>query len=196
MARVISHAAAAAATGAAQPIEGGAPGRLRGPLSLPTRRDVLSVTGWGTIALVCLQALVAFLAYFWPRKRGVFGTSIGAGAPEDYALGDVRHFVEGRCYVARVAEGFIALSQKCPHLGCTVPWRPAEQRVHEAQLVQGLFVCPCHGSTYLPNGQVIKGPAQRSLDYLPITLQRGRLVVDTGKPRKREKWDPSQALPA
>ena len=189
MAQVMAQAARA--TGAPQHT---AVGSL-GSTASPTRRHILGLTGWATIALVCLQAVVAFLTYFWPRKRGIFGTSITVGAPEDYALGDVKHFVDGRFYVARVAEGFMALSQKCPHLGCAVPWRPAEERVHDGQSVKGLFVCPCHGSTYLPNGQVIKPPAQRSLDYLPIRLERGLLTVDTGKPRKREKWDPSQALP-
>jgi cytochrome b6-f complex iron-sulfur subunit len=146
------------------------------------------------MALVGFQAMVAFLFYFWPRRTGSFGTRIGTGKPDDYVVGDVRYFVAGRFYLARLEEGFIALYQKCPHLGCAVPWKPAEERLHEGELLRGLFVCPCHGSTYLRNGQVIKGPAPRSLDYMPVRLEQGRLVVDTGRIVRRERWDPSQAL--
>lgn len=110
-------------------------------------------------------------------------------------MGEVKYFVEGKFYLVRLQEGFIALYQKCPHLGCAVPWKPEVERVHEEAPVKGLFVCPCHGSTYLRTGQVIKGPAPRSLDYMPVRLEAGRLVVDTGSLKRRENWNPAQALP-
>ncbi|CAA9259626.1 MAG: hypothetical protein AVDCRST_MAG77-2505 [uncultured Chloroflexi bacterium] len=146
------------------------------------------------MALVGLQAAVAFLVYFWPRKLGTFGSRISAGSPDDYAVGDVRYFVAGKFYLARLEQGFIALYQKCPHLGCTVPWKPAAEQEHDGQLLRGLFVCPCHGSTYLPSGQVIEGPAPRSLDYMPVRVDGGRLMVDTSRTVRRERWDPRQAL--
>jgi cytochrome b6-f complex iron-sulfur subunit len=189
-------ATAVAAAVAAVAVNGAA---ARGIAGTQTRRGLLAWlawTGWGTIALIALQAAVAFLFYVWPRRMGPFGTRVSAGSPSDYQPGDVRYVAEGRFYLVRLHEGFVALYQKCPHLGCTVPWKPAAERLHEGQLVQGLFVCPCHGSTYLRNGQVIKGPAPRSLDYMPIRLEQGRLVVDTGSIKRREAWDPGQAFPA
>jgi nucleotide-binding universal stress UspA family protein/nitrite reductase/ring-hydroxylating ferredoxin subunit len=45
------------------------------------------------------------------------------------------------------------LSARCTHLGCTVGWNAAERT----------FDCPCHGSRYSPLGEVINGPAVRSL---------------------------------
>jgi cytochrome b6-f complex iron-sulfur subunit len=160
-----------------------------------TRRGLLAWSGWVSMGLVGLQAAVAFLFYFWPRKIGTFGARMSAGRPEEYKVGDVRYFVEGKFYVTRLQEGFIALYQKCPHLGCTVPWKPAAEH-EKAPGQKGLFVCPCHGSTYLPNGQVIWGPAPRALDYMPIQVLDGKLVVDTDPKRitRREKWDPRQAL--
>ena len=155
-----------------------------------TRRGLLAFFGWSTIALVSLQATVAFLFYFWPRKTSSFGGLVSAGNAADYKVGDVKYFVEGKFYLSRLDEGFIALYQRCPHVGCTVPWRPD----FELQGNRGLFRCPCHGSTYLRNGQIIFGPAPRPMDYMRMTNEGGRLVVNTGRIQKRDAWNPSQAL--
>jgi cytochrome b6-f complex iron-sulfur subunit len=63
-----------------------------------------------------------------------------------------------------------------------VPWVPGEKEFH----------CPCHGSLYNTKGEVIGGPAPRPLDLFPIKLVDGNLVVNTGEPIAREKYDPSQ----
>jgi nucleotide-binding universal stress UspA family protein len=50
------------------------------------------------------------------------------------------------------------LSKKCPHLGCSVQWN--------ATLVT--WDCPCHGSRFDAEGNVIKGPAQRALERIEV----------------------------
>jgi cytochrome b6-f complex iron-sulfur subunit len=161
-----------------------------------TRRNFLAFAGWGTMLIISLQAAIAFIVFFWPRKLGTFGGPVSVGAPSDFQVGDVKYFVEGKFYLSRVEEGFLALYQRCVHLGCTVPWRPEFEWPYQGQAIKGLFRCPCHGSTYLRNGQIIFGPAPRPLDYMQITNQGGRLVVNTGVIRQREHWEPSQAFQA
>jgi cytochrome b6-f complex iron-sulfur subunit len=67
---------------------------------------------------------------------------------------------------------WLALYQRCVHLGCRVPFR---DDCHS-------FKCPCHGSHYNVDGEYIDGPAPRSLDRFVINFtDSGTLVVDTGK---------------
>ena len=46
------------------------------------------------------------------------------------------------------------LSPACTHLGCHVVWNPAERS----------WDCPCHGSRYSGEGDVIQGPAVKPLE--------------------------------
>ncbi|HTI14582.1 MAG TPA: Rieske 2Fe-2S domain-containing protein [Dictyobacter sp.] len=64
---------------------------------------------------------------------------------------------------------WIALYQKCVHLGCTVPFRDSCIS----------FKCPCHGSHYNVTGEYLDGPAPRSLDRFRISLNGTDVMVDT-----------------
>ena len=65
---------------------------------------------------------------------------------------------------------WIALYQRCVHLGCTVPYRNDCFS----------FKCPCHGSHYNTDGEYLDGPAPRSLDRFAFSFQAGDVMVDTG----------------
>jgi nitrite reductase/ring-hydroxylating ferredoxin subunit len=57
----------------------------------------------------------------------------------------------GPVILLRQATGFAAVSGVCTHLECRL--RPS-----------GTFLrCPCHGSTFEPDGAVVRGPATRPL---------------------------------
>jgi len=66
--------------------------------------------------------------------------------------------------------GFVALWQKCPHLGCKVPACATSQ----------WFECPCHGSKYNQAGEKRAGPAPRGMDRFPIAIDSDNFTVDTG----------------
>ncbi|NLG24888.1 MAG: FAD-dependent oxidoreductase [Clostridiales bacterium] len=59
--------------------------------------------------------------------------------------------------VSRSADGDRAVKPHCTHLGCGLHWNPDDQS----------WDCPCHGSRFNPDGQVLDGPAQRELEAPP-----------------------------
>lgn len=144
------------------------------------RRLVFRWLGWGTILAILGQWTAGTtLAFFWPKKLGAFGGLVTAGNVSDFQVGDVRVVRDGKFYVSRVPEGFIALYWKCPHLGCTVPWKPDDPTLDPIK-EKGRFNCPCHGSLYDRYGQIISGPAPRPMDFFPLEIRDGKLMVATG----------------
>jgi cytochrome b6-f complex iron-sulfur subunit len=66
-------------------------------------------------------------------------------------------------------QGYVALYQRCVHLGCRVPWCQSSQ----------WFECPCHGSKYSRVGEKKGGPAPRGLDRFAFSIGGGVMTVDT-----------------
>ncbi len=71
-------------------------------------------------------------------------------------------------YARQTAAGVEVLSSRCTHLGCTVRWDAGGRR----------FACPCHGSAFDAQGQVLHGPAERPLARYPVGLQDGQPYVE------------------
>jgi len=137
------------------------------------RREFVNGT-WKVLG-VALVAEAAWTSYdiLNPRAAAGSGNVVDAGPVGDYsAEGTVQYFVNGRFYVTQYQGGLRALYQKCPHLGCRVPFcESAEQ-----------FQCPCHGSVYNVIGEYLQGPAPRGMDRFPIRIEQGRVLVDTTTP--------------
>lgn len=64
----------------------------------------------------------------------------------------------------------VAFSPLCTHLGCAYRWQSGAGHSQD-----GTFVCPCHGSTFSRNGDVITGPANRPLDRFQTKREGTRL---------------------
>jgi len=154
-----------------------------------TRRHFLTKLwlGLGILAVVEFAAIVvAFLRPGKaPTKRGGFGTVIEAGLVDKFPLSSVTAFVRGRFYLCRLEDGgFLALSSKCTHLGCTVPWLDNQKK----------FACPCHGSAFDITREVLSPPAPRALDVYHLFIENDVVKVDTGKRSKRNAFGKEQVV--
>jgi cytochrome b6-f complex iron-sulfur subunit len=135
------------------------------------------------------------LAFLWPSLGGGFGGKVKAGVANDIsnAIESKRepfYVAEARSYIVEypkdalvkaetvysgvvvngMKSGYIALYQKCPHLGCKVPWCGNSQ----------WFECPCHGSQYNRVGERRGGPAPRGMDHFAVSVDpNGVVTVDT-----------------
>jgi len=155
----------------------------------PSRRSFLSKLwiGLGLVALAEIIAVVfAFLRSNKSKAREADSNAmVTAGAVNKFEPNSVTAFVRGRFYLARLEDGgFLALSRKCTHLGCTVPWVEKETK----------FACPCHASAFDITGDVINSPAPRPLDIYPIVIENNIVKVDTSKPIKRNQFEVSQVV--
>lgn len=61
----------------------------------------------------------------------------------------------------------VAFSSVCPHLGCAVQFDAGA----------GHYKCPCHESAFTATGEYMSGPAERGLDPLEVTVDKGRVLV-------------------
>lgn len=70
--------------------------------------------------------------------------------------------------VVRVSDTqIVALSAICTHSGCSMDYLPA----------QSVLDCPCHGSQFSTTGDVLRGPANRSLRVYSATLASNMITI-------------------
>lgn len=97
-------------------------------------------------------------------KYGEWVTGGEVDSPQEIAAGDGAIVRDGtrKLAVFRDQQGALhAVSAKCTHLGCVVHWNSAERS----------WDCPCHGSRFDVDGEVLHGPAATALEA--ATLDTG-----------------------
>ncbi|MFN8027061.1 MAG: Rieske 2Fe-2S domain-containing protein [Acidimicrobiia bacterium] len=151
-------------------------------------RSILAGAGLGLGAFG-----VSVLAFLWPSGGGGFGGKVVVGSEADAksAFDNKQPYYNAaaKTYIvaypkedlpkakkvydppvfAGMEAGYVALYQKCVHLGCRVPWCQSSQ----------WFECPCHGSKYNRVGEKQGGPAPRGHDRFALQVSGGNIVVDT-----------------
>jgi cytochrome b6-f complex iron-sulfur subunit len=136
----------------------------------PERRDFLTRIGVGACAAACLGSGAVTLDYLTPKVLFEPPTTFKAGTPGDYPDGTVRFNREQKAYIIGGSGGVYALTAVCTHLGCITRFRSDEN----------VIACPCHGSRFDLEGNVVHGPAPRPLPWLEVRPDAsGVLVVDT-----------------
>jgi cytochrome b6-f complex iron-sulfur subunit len=170
------------------------------------RRQVLRGGIFAALGGFIIIMVGSFLNFFDPRHITGFGgvfTIPGAQIPKPGA--DPAYIISAKAYIVNLKPGegggngitpsakggILALYQKCPHLGCTVPWRPDFDFLGS----KGWFRCPCHGSTYTIGGGRVFGPAPHSMDTFLVTPGSGGAInVNTGKITTGDINDPNRAI--
>lgn len=132
------------------------------------RRDFLGLASvWSAIVALGV-ATVGALRLPIPSVFPESNSRVKLGPVEKFLGTAVTAVPEYRLWIYSEQDGLYAVSAVCTHLGCIVA-RQEEQG----------FYCPCHGSRFDPQGNVVAGPAPRPLLYLELTLSPdGQLVVD------------------
>ena len=133
------------------------------------------ITAGSAVALMGLGGAVgggALFKYMFP--------TVTYGAPAKFLIpigdlpeiGDELLFEEMKTIVRRHSDTEVAaISLVCTHLGCTV------------SRIETGFLCPCHGSQYDSDGNVVGGPAPKTLPWMEIKKVPGdQLEVNTGVP--------------
>jgi len=134
-----------------------------------SRRNLLRKAWEASTALLGGAAIWTSWEMLRPLRDANAGGVMKVGNPADYKLGTATYVREGRFWIVN-AEGHLrALSQKCSHLGCGVPFCESS----------GFFECPCHGSKFNIGGEWITGPAPRGMDQHPLAIVGHDLTVDT-----------------
>lgn len=134
-----------------------------------TRRNFLW-TGWAAFATFLGVSASAMGRFLLPNVLYESPQIFKAGKPEDYPLGvSTKLMKEQRVWIVKTQTKLYAIWARCTHLGCTPNWFDAEKR----------FKCPCHGSNFTMEGDVIAGPAPKPLNRCAIALlPTGEILVD------------------
>ena len=158
---------------------------IESELQPESRRSFLNKIWIGLGALAGIEVFgisINFLLHS-SKKEIDLGSYVVAGKVDDFKRNSVTPFRSGRFYLSRLSDGgFLAMSLKCTHLGCSVGWNESENK----------FVCPCHSSSFEINGNVTSPPAPRALDLLPIIIENGIVKVNSKAATKRQRFSNSQ----
>ena len=149
------------------------------------RRRVLTLLAGGIGAAAAGSLVVPWLRLFFdPSERMDPEVWVPVGGLDAFAIGETVKVtyrdpapLPWAGFVARNAawvrrdsdEGFSAFTTYCTHVGCPVRWEESAS----------LFLCPCHGGAFYPDGTVAAGPPPRPLDRFPVRIRNGTVELRT-----------------
>lgn len=129
------------------------------------RRRLLAWFGWGSLG-VWLSGVSAWLTGCAPKSgedAEGFARFVNLAVLDESGSILQDYFAKDPVVVVRDPEDknvIYAVNALCTHQKCLVNWRPDK----------AVFVCPCHGSTFAPDGKYLQGPAQKGLETFPTKI--------------------------
>ncbi len=132
-----------------------------------SRQEFLTRLAWGSVGIEA--ALIGLGSFRFLIPNLTFGPPpmFKIGKPEDYPPGSQTFLRDSRLFIVSTEKGIIAMSAVCTHLGCTVG------------RVEWGYQCPCHGSKFDSNGDLLAGPAPKSLPWFKVIQGPDKyLIVD------------------
>jgi 3-phenylpropionate/trans-cinnamate dioxygenase ferredoxin subunit len=79
-----------------------------------------------------------------------------------------------RVNVVHAGDSFYAIEDTCTHMGCSLA---------KGELAGTVVTCECHGSQFdVTTGAVLRGPAQRPVGAVPLTLENGEILAEAAEP--------------
>jgi len=140
-------------------------------VSILERRHFLTRLWQGGAALIAGAGLWTTWDLLRPGETKGFGGEVRSFPPDAVPETGILEVPAARSYLVDVNGETVALSQKCTHLGCRVPFCESS----------GQFECPCHGSVFNRAGEYRAGPAPRGMDRHPTSVgEDGLIYIDTG----------------
>jgi len=136
-----------------------------------TRRDFFSIVGWGGVAATMGGSAYSFYRFYSPNVLYETQKVFKIGKLSDYPEGlSEKWKKERQIWVVRNERGLYVMISICRHLGCTPNWF----------LDKNAFLCPCHGSIFSIEGNVLGGPSPRLLWRAAVKIDPtdGQIVVD------------------
>ena len=142
-----------------------------------SRRELLQGLGVAaaTVALVpgCMNSPGSSLPSAATTSCGTNQLCIDQSAKQNAALANVGGALlvdtsnDTIMVIRQSSADVIALSAICTHAGCSMDFNAGAQQL----------TCPCHGSVFNEAGQVVQGPARRSLQTYAASLDSAGTTI-------------------
>lgn len=134
-----------------------------------SRRDFIKRFSVWAAASAGILASISLLRQFVPRLRQ-YQKRFKIGRKNNYPVNTFTYLADRQLFVYRDHEGIRAVSAVCTHLGCII------------EKSDDGFQCPCHGSCYNEEGEVLSGAATKDLPWYELQKDvDGQIVVDQSR---------------
>ena len=137
-------------------------------MRLFSRRNFLKMAGEGLVAASGILGLGIFIRFIGYQTEPPAQSEFDLGLATNYPVGSRTNLPDIPAVLIHSETGFAGLSLLCTHLGCTL-----EQKADG-------FDCPCHGSRFDADGNVLHGPATKHL--IPVHVEQneqGHIILST-----------------